>query len=179
MANIVYIGASLDGYIADKDGGLDWLHSVPNPGNSDFGWADFMGRIDAIVMGRKTFETVCGFDCDWPYSKLVFVLSGTLTSLPEEFEGKAELVNGSLSEVLAAIHAKGHQELYIDGGATIQSFLREDLIDEMIITTVPILLGGGTPLFGELPEPMAFKHVKTEVLLNAMVKNHYRRRRTP
>ena len=74
MPNIVYIATSLDGYIADKSGKLDWLHSIPNPDNLDFGFADFMNRIDAIVMGRNTFETVCGFEGMWPYSKRVFVL---------------------------------------------------------------------------------------------------------
>jgi len=177
MSNVVFIATSLDGYISDKNDGLEWLHSVPNPDNLDFGWGDVINRIDAIVMGRKTFETVCGFDCPWPYSKPVFVLSNSLSSLPEEHDGKAELINGSLSDVLATIHEKGHRELYIDGGVTVQNFLREDLIDEMIITVLPILLGGGTPLFGELAEPIAFEHAKTEVLLNAMVQNHYRRRR--
>jgi dihydrofolate reductase len=75
MSNIVFIATSIDGYIADKDGGLDWLHATPNPDNHDLGYADLMSRIDALVMGRKTFDTVCGFDCDWPYSKPVFVLS--------------------------------------------------------------------------------------------------------
>ena len=177
MSNIVYIATSLDGYIADKNDGLDWLESVPNPDNLDLGWADFMDRIDAMVMGRNTFEKVCSFDCDWPYSKPVFVLSNSLVSLPEEYKGKAELIKGSLSEVLGNIHQKGHTQLYIDGGITIQNFLKEDLIDEMIITIIPILLGGGVPLFGELPEQMAFEHVKTEVMLNALVQNHYRRKR--
>jgi len=177
MANIVYIATSLDGYIADKDGGLDWLQSVPNPENLDFGWTDFMDRIDAIIMGRKTFETVCSFDCDWPYCNPVFVLSRSLSSLPEEYDGKAELINGVLSDVLEIIHQRGHKELYIDGGITIQSFVQEDLIDEMIITTIPILLGGGTPLFGELSEPLLFEHVRTDVFLNALVQNHYRRKK--
>lgn len=79
--------------------------------------------------------------------------------------------------MLATLHGKGHKDLYIDGGTTIQSFLKEDLIDEMIITVLPILLGGGSPLFGELSQPMRFEHIKTEVMLNAMVQNHYRRRR--
>ena len=92
-------------------------------------------------------------------------------------EGKVELISGSLSDVLAALHGKGYDQLYIDGGATVQSFLDEDLIDEMIITLVPILLGGGSPLFGKLRQPMDFDLVNTEVLLNAMVKNHYRRKR--
>jgi dihydrofolate reductase len=177
MSNIVFIAASLDGYISDRDDGLDWLQSVPNPDSLDFGWADFMDRVDALVMGRKTFEKVCSFDCPWPYSKPVFVLSNSLSSLPEGYAGKAELISGPLSDVLATIHGEGHRDLYIDGGATVQNFLREDLIDEMIITVLPILLGGGAPLFGELAEPMDFEHVKTEVLLDAMVQTHYRRSR--
>jgi dihydrofolate reductase len=145
----------------------------------DLGWEDFINRIDAIVMGRKTFETVRGFDCPWPYAKPVFVLSNSLSSLPEEYDEKAEPINGSLTDVLATTHEKGHRELYIDGGVTVQNFLREDLIDEMIITVLPILLGGGSLLFGELPGPMDFEHVKNQVLLNAMVQNHYRRRKCP
>ena len=177
MSTLVFIATSLDGYISDRDDGLDWLQSVPNPDNLDLGWGDFINRIDAIVMGRKTFETVCGFDCPWPYTKPVFILSNSLSSLPGEYDGKAELINGALTDVLAAIHGKGHRELYIDGGTTVQNFLGEDLIDEMIITVLPILLGGGSPLFGELPESMDFEHVKTEVMLNALVQSRYRRRR--
>jgi len=94
MTNLVYIAASLDGFISDKDDGLDWLQSIPNPNNLDFGYASFIDRIDAIVMGRKTFEKVCSFDCDWPYSKPVFVLSNSLSALPEEYERKAELITG-------------------------------------------------------------------------------------
>ncbi len=175
MPNIVYIATSIDGYIADKEGGLDWLFSTPNPDNSDFGYSDFINRIDAIVMGRKTFETVCGFECDWSYTKPVFVLSNSLTAVPEEYEEKAELISGPLREVVYAINQKGYKELYIDGGITIQSFLKENLIDELVITKVPVLLGGGVPLFGKLSEPINFEHVKTEVLLNAMVQSHYRR----
>lgn len=177
MSNIVYVGTSLDGYITDKDGGLDWLQYIPNPDNLDLGWADFMDNIDAIVMGRNTFDKVCSFDCPWPYSKPVFVLSNSLTSLPDEYKGKAELINGSISEILKNINRKGYQHLYIDGGSLIQSFLKEDLIDEMIITVVPILIGGGTKLFGDLAKHMKFELLNTEILLNAMVKNHYRRDR--
>jgi dihydrofolate reductase len=177
MSNIVFIAASLDGYIADKDGGVDWLHSIPNPENLDMGYADLIDRIDALVMGRKTFEKVCSFDCAWPYIKPVFVLSNSMKSIPEGYEGKAESIKGSLAEVIEAIHQKGYKHLYIDGGVTVQSFLQENLIDELIITVIPILLGGGIPLFGELPKPMEFEHVKTEAFLNAIVQNHYRRKK--
>jgi len=177
MSNIVFIATSLDGYIADKDGGLDWLQSIPNPKKLDMGWADLIERIDAVVMGRNTFDVVCNFDCDWPYSKPVFVLSNSMKSIPEGYEGKAELIKGSLSAVIETIHQKGHKPLYIDGGVTVQNFLKEDLIDELIITVIPTLLGGGIPLFGELPKPMTFEHVKTEVFLNAIVQNHYHRKK--
>jgi dihydrofolate reductase len=179
MPNIVFIATSLDGYIADKDGGVDWLHSIPNPENLDMGYADLIDRIDALVMGRKTFEKVCSFDCDWPYSKPVFVLSNSMKSIPEGYEGKAETIKGSLSVVIESIHKKGYKRLYIDGGVTVQSFLKEDLIDEIIISVIPILLGGGIPLFGELPEPLEFEHVKTQVFLSAIVQNHYRKKKQP
>ncbi|WP_417737019.1 dihydrofolate reductase family protein [Rosistilla oblonga] len=177
MSNIVFIATSLDGYISDKNDEIDWLHSIPNPDNLDLGFGPLMDRIDAIVMGRKTFEKVCSFGGDWPYPKPVFVLSKSMSSVPEEYEGKVGFVSGSLPNVLAEIHQKGHRDLYIDGGTTIQNFLKEDLIDEMIITALPILLGGGSPLFGELSQAMNFEHVSTEVMLDALVQSHYLRRR--
>ena len=177
MPNFVYIATSLDGYISDKDDGLDWLELVPNPDNLDLGWTDFMNRVDALIMGRKTFEKVCSFDCDWPYEKPVFVLSNSLKVLPQAYEGRAEVINGALSDVIKNIKDKGYENLYIDGGVTVQNFLIEDLIDEMIITIIPVLLGGGTPLFADLPDQMQFQCIKSETLLNDLVQTHYRRKR--
>jgi len=172
---MVFIATSLDGYIADSHGGLDWLNSVPNPEQLDMGYEKFIGRVDALVMGRKTFETVCGFEGDWPYSKPVFVMSGTLDAIPEEYRGKATLINGRLTQVLGEIQDKGYHRLYIDGGVTIQNFLNEDLIDEMIITTIPVLLGGGSPLFSILPKELKFNLVESKVFLNEIVQNTYHR----
>lgn len=174
--NRVFIATSIDGYIADKDGGLDWLNAIPNPEGIDMGYGEFTSQIDALVMGRTTFETVCSFGIDWPYQIPVFVLSTTLSELPAEYEGKVELVKGRLSEVLATIHKKGFTQLYIDGGKVIQSFLKEDLIDDMIITTIPTLLGGGTSLFGELADSLDFECVESKVFLEAVVQNHFVRR---
>lgn len=174
---MVFIARSLDGYIADRNGGLDWLTSVPNPDGLDMGYDRFIREVDALVMGRRTFETVCSFDMEWPYHKPVFVLSSTLKSLPGELSGKAELILGTPGGILDQLHAKGYQRLYVDGGATIQQFLREDLIDELIITTIPVLLGGGTPLFGELLERMEFELEESLVFLDALVQNRYRRKR--
>ena len=175
MSNVVYIGTSLDGYIADRDGGLDFLQSVPNPENDDLGYIEFMTRIDALLMGRKTYETVLGFGGDWPYSKPVFVLSNSLTSLPEHLTKKVKLVSGSLKQVVQKLNKRDFHELYIDGGMLIQSFLKEDMIDELIITQVPILLGGGVSLFGNLPNHMRFEHISTKMLLDALVQSHYKR----
>ena len=116
--NSVFIATSLDGYIADKNGGIDWLHSLPNPDNDDMGYVEFSNEIDAHVMGRTTFETVLGFDVDWPYNKLVFVLSNKLKEIPESHKEKAFLVKGKLTEILDQIHEKGFKSLYIDGGTS-------------------------------------------------------------
>ncbi len=174
---MVFIATSLDGFIADRNGGLDWLNSVPNPGQLDMGYKKFVEQVDALVMGRNTFETVCGFDGDWPYNQPVFVLSGTLNTLPEEYRDKAELVKGSLTEVLEKIHNKGYNRLYIDGGLTIQNFLKEDLVDELTITTIPIMLGVGSPLFSKLAKDLEFSLVESKVFLNQIVQNHYRRKK--
>jgi dihydrofolate reductase len=174
VTNYVYIATSLDGFIASSDGGLDWLTEIPNPEQSDYGFAEFMRTIDALVMGRKTFETVLTFG-DWLYNVPVFVLSKTLDRLPETVAEKAEIVNGDLRAVVDRLHARGYRNLYVDGGRVIQGFLEEDLIDEMIITRVPILLGDGIPLFGGLSKRLKFKLKKTEELNETLVKSYYTR----
>jgi len=175
--NSVFIATSLDGYIADKNGGIDWLHSIPNPDNDDMGYVEFNNGIDALVMGRITFETVLGFDVEWPYDKPVFVLSNKLKEIPESHKGKAFLVKGSMTEILDQIHEKGLYRLYIDGGTTIRNFLKEDLIDEMVLTTIPILLGGGSSLFSELPNQLNFELIGTKTYLNQVTQNHYKRKK--
>lgn len=175
--NSVYIATSIDGYIADRNGGLDWLHAIPNPDMEDMGFTPFMESIDALVMGRVTFETVCSFDVDWPYTKPVFVLSNTLTEIPQSHYDKAFLIQGSLKEIIDEIHQKGYHHLYIDGGSTVQQFLKEDLIDELIITTIPILLGGGSTLFSSTPSELNFELVESHIYLGQLVQNHYRRKR--
>jgi len=176
MANIVYIATSLDGYIAGPDGELDWLDDIPNPDHSDYGYAEFIKGIDAIVMGRKTFDIVMSFD-SWPYTKPVFVLSNSLKELPRGSAKNAEIISGELSDILKRLQDNGYHTLYIDGGRTIQSFLAEDLIDTMIIARIPIILGKGIPLFGEQTERLKFRHVKTEVHSNALVMTEYLRDR--
>jgi len=172
--NKVFIATSLDGYIADENDGIDWLHNIPNPEGNDMGYAAFMKGIDAIIMGRNTFETVCSFDIPWPYNKPVFVLSNSLNVIPSKYENKAQLISGTLKSILDEIERMGHRNIYIDGGSTIQSFLRENLIHEMTITRIPILLGKGKPLFGELNNmKLHFKCTGTTIFLNQVVQNTF------
>jgi len=176
MSHIIYIATSLDGFIATSDGGIDWLNEIPNPEQSDYGWAEFMSGIDAILMGRNTFEKILTFGF-WPYEKPVFVMTNSLTKLPEDIVGKAEIVKGNINEIIDQLNQRGYINIYVDGGKVIQSFLAEDMIDEMIITKVPILLGKGIPLFGEQEQSRMFRHTKTETYNNSLVKSHYVRER--
>lgn len=176
MTNYVYIATSLDGFIATPDGGLDWLFEIPNPDQSDYGYSEFMSGIDAIVMGRNTLEKVLTFS-DWPYDKPVFLLSNSLTAVPESIADQAEIVKGDIKSLVNQLNRRGYHNLYVDGGKTIQSFLQADLIDEMIITRVPILLGNGLPLFGQLDQSIKFNHKQTEVYNDTLVKSYYVRAR--
>jgi len=174
MKNIVYIATSIDGFIAKKDGNIDWLMETPNPDGSDFGFNDFMENIDAIIMGRITFEQVLAFR-KWPYHKPVFVLSNTLHSVPDFLSSKAEIMKGTPYSIVKELNSRYFNNLYIDGGRTIQEFLKDDLIDELVITRIPILLGEGIPLFSELVKVQKYEHVKTEIYNNALVKSWYKK----
>ena len=171
----VFIATSIDGYIADKNGGINWLHSTPNPENNDMGYSNFIKEIDAIIMGRNTFTTIQDFDIDWPYTIPVFVLSNHLKEIPENLKSKVSIVKGSLKEIIFQINQNGYRKLYIDGGKTISSFLKEDLIDELILTTIPVVLGGGSLLFSELPIALNFELVSSKIYLNQVVQNQYKR----
>ena len=179
MSCFVYVGTSIDGYIAGPDGDLSWLEYVKPPEGDDLGFAEFMDRVDAVVMGRNTFETLIGFDVGWHYPKPGLILSSTLKSVPADFRDHVEITSGAPAQVVQQARSKGLHNLYIDGGLTVQRFLREDLIDELIITEIPVLLGGGTELFGSLDGLLGFDHVETTVLVDQLVKRRYRRRRTP
>lgn len=171
----VFIATSIDGYIADRYGKIDWLQTVQNPEHNDMGYSTFIQSVDAILMGRKTFETVLGFDLDWPYNIPVYVLSNTLNEVPETLHQKAFLVKGDLEDILNTMQKMGYKKLYIDGGTTISCFLKADLVDEMTITILPIVLGGGSPLFHNLPKELNFELLKTQVYLKQITQNHYRR----
>ncbi len=173
MKTKVYIAVSLDGFIARKNGDIDWLTKYES--NEIFeSFKEFMNNIDAVVIGRGTYEKVLSFSA-WPYSKKVFVLSSTIKTIPDELKEKVSVISLPPKEVINYLSNQNLSSLYIDGGITIQNFLKEDLIDEMIITKVPVLIGNGIPLFGYLEKDINFQHLDTTVYSNGLVKNYYKR----
>lgn len=171
----VFIATSLDGYIARADGGIDWLTGgEPAPPTEDFGYAEFMARMDGLVMGRGSFETVAGFDA-WPYEKPVVVLSGTLTpgDIPARLSGKVRLMSGPPANVLERLSAEGWRRAYVDGGETIQRFLAAGCIAELIVTRLPVLIGGGRPLFGPRDRDLWLTHDRTRAFGNGLVQSRY------
>lgn len=175
MKTKVFIGTSLDGFIARNNGAIDWLVTFASP-EVNAGYEEFIKDIDAVVIGRGTFDTVLGFP-SWPYEGKVFVLSTTMKQLPEKVKGKATLVSMKPRELLAYLSREGFSNVYVDGGKVIQNFLHEDCIDELTISRVPVLLGSGIPLFGYLEDDLKFVHVDTRVYSNGLVRSRYERKR--
>ncbi len=174
MKTIVYIGTSLDGFIARKDGDIDWLTQFAND-EAIHAYEQFMSRIDAIVIGKGTFEKVLTFP-SWPYEKKVFVLSTSIKQVPDIVREKVTILSMKPRELLSKLSSKGFSSIYVDGGKVIQRFLKEDLIDELIISKTPMLIGSGIPLFGYLDTDLQFKHMRTEVSTNGLVRSYYERK---
>jgi dihydrofolate reductase len=175
VKTFVYIGTSLDGFIARKDGDIDWLVQFAND-EAIHSYKEFLKRIDAIVIGRGSFEKVLSFP-SWPYEKEVFVLSSSIKQVPDKAKGKVTILSMEPRELLRYLSGKGFSSIYIDGGKVIQEFLKEDLVDELIISKAPVLIGSGIPLFGYLENDIHFKHITTEVHSNGLVRSYYERKR--
>jgi len=170
MVISVFIGTSLDGFIARPNGELDFL---PEDGGEPHGYDEFIASVDALVIGRKTFETVIAFP-EWPYGKKrVVVLSSRPLDFSQVRGGVVEQMAGSPAEIVAKLAASGAHHVYLDGGITIQGFLRAGLVQRLIITRVPVLIGEGIPLFGALPRDLRLHHVATQHYPSGLVKSEY------
>lgn len=169
MKASVFVGTSLDGFIARAGGELDFL---PADGGEPHGYEEFMATVDALVIGRKTFETVLAFG-SWPYGeKPVFVLStNPLADAPAG--AVVERLAGDPADIAARLAARGFRHIYVDGGVTIQRFLRAGLIDRLVVTRVPVLIGTGIPLFGALPRDVRLRHVATRAYASGLVQSEY------
>jgi dihydrofolate reductase len=170
MKTSVFIATSLDGFIARQDGALDWL---PADGGEPHGYDEFIATVDAIVIGRKTFETVLTFDA-WPYgTKPVVVLSKRPSALRAPDGAVCDMMTGTPPEIVDRLSARGMKHLYVDGGVTIRGFLEAGLIQRMIITRIPVLLGSGIPLFGPLSHDVRLEHIATRSYPSGMVQSEY------
>jgi dihydrofolate reductase len=170
MTNSVFVGVSVDGFIARSNGDLDWL---PEGGGEPHGYNEFIASVDAIVIGRNTFEKVLMLG-PWAYGKKrVVVLSSRPVDLSAAVGGAVEQMAGTPSEIVSKLAASGAHNLYVDGGITIQRFLRAGLIDRLIITRVPVLIGEGIPLFGSLPRDIRLNHVATRHFPSGLVQSEY------
>jgi len=175
----VYIATTVDGFIARPNGELDWLPGSdgtvdPELDNEDFGFNEFMNSIDVLVMGRNTYEFVISSG-QWPYGNTkVIVLSSTLTKLSDVVPNTVRLKSCGPIELYNELKKSDAHNLYIDGGKTIQSFLVEDLINEITITKVPVLIGEGIPLFSNIPKDIKLHHLKTVSYKNGFVQSKYK-----
>jgi dihydrofolate reductase len=169
MTVSVFVGTSVDGFIARPNGDLDFL---PAGGGEPHGYNEFIATVDAIVIGRKTFETALAME-DWPYGdKRVVVLSSRAIDLSGA-GGVVEQMTGPPADIVSQLGASGAHHLYVDGGITIQGFLRAGLIQRFVITRVPVLIGSGVPLFGTLPHDIRLRHIATRHYPSGLVQSEY------
>ena len=169
MKASVFIGTSLDGFIARTNGHLDFL---PPGGGEPHGYDEFMATVDALVIGRKTFETVLTFD-KWPYGEKTVVVLSTRPLARAPLGAVVERMSGSPAKILSQLTARGIRHIYVDGGITIQRFLEAGLIQRIIITRVPVLIGAGIPLFGSLRRDIVLEHVATRHYATGLVQSEY------
>ena len=172
MTLSVFVGTSVDGFIARLNGDLDWLPADAEP----HGYDEFIASVDAIVIGRKTYETVLSFG-EWPYGgKRVVVLSSHPLDLsgPRARGASVEQRTGEPADIVSQLGESGVDQVYLDGGLTIQGFLRAGLVDRLIITRVPVLIGEGVPLFGHVPSDIRLEHVQTRSFPSGLVQSEYR-----
>jgi dihydrofolate reductase len=169
MKASVFVGVSVDGFLARRNGDLDFLPADCEP----HGYEEFIASIDTLVIGRGTFEIVMAFP-QWPYGeKRVVVLSSRPLDLSKAPQDKVEQMSGAPAEIVAKLATRGAQHLYVDGGVTVQRFLRAGLIQHMTVTRVPVLIGDGLPLFGALAHDVRLRHIATQSYPSGLVKTEY------
>jgi len=171
MRTSVFVGVSLDGFLARKDDRYDFL--TLNPGE-DNGYDGFMRTVDCVVLGRRTYEIVLPFH-EWPYGKrLVIVLSKSLKQIRPPEGAVCELMNAPPGKVIEELEKRGMKHAYIDGGETIQAFLRAGLVQELAIGRFPVLIGEGIPLFGPLSRDVRLELIRSSAFPTGTVRSEYR-----
>lgn len=165
----VFIASSLDGFIARADGSIDWLALVDQPGGEYWGYGAFYSSVDALIIGRKTYETALAFP-EWPYASKHCVV---LTHRPQPSQHGEELYGGALEPLLSRLGDEGVKRVYVDGGQVIGQFLAKGLIDDLTISIVPILLGTGAPLFSGPSRESRLELISSEQYPTGLVQLRY------
>ena len=169
MKASVFVGTSLDGFIARANGAFDFL---PADGGEPHGYEEFMATVDALVIGRNTYETALSFPA-WPYGTTPVIVLSTRPIAPAPATAVVEHMSGDPADIVAQLAARGMRHLYVDGGVTVQRFLRAGQIQRLIITRVPVLIGSGIPLFGPLERDVVLTHVRTQQYQSGLVQSEY------
>lgn len=178
----VFIATSADGYIATIDNSVEWLETsgktdVDLGNQSDMGFNNFIASVDCMIMGRSCMEKLASFNLtpeQWPYGKIrIIALSKSINEVPENLKTRVELYAGDISTLILELERAGFKHAYVDGGATITSFLNEKLINEMTITQAPILLGAGKPLFGETNQKIKLENGQATAFPNDYIQVKY------
>jgi dihydrofolate reductase len=170
MKASVFVGTSVDGFIARHNGDFDFL---PEGGGEPHGYNEFIATVDVLVIGRNTFDKVLTFDT-WPYHDMrVVVLSNRAIDTSAIAGARVERMCGPPPAIVTRLAAEGAQHAYIDGGITVQQFLRAGLIQHITVTRVPVLVGQGIPLFGSLPQDVKLRHLRTQAYASGLVKSEY------
>ena len=169
MKASVFVGTSLDGFIARANGAFDFL---PADGGEPHGYEEFMATVDALVIGRNTYETALSFPA-WPYGTKPVIVLSTRPIAPAPNKAVVEHMSGDPADIVAQLAARGMGHLYVDGGVTVQRFLRAGQIQRLIITRVPVLIGSGIPLFGPLERDIVLTHLRTQQYQSGLVQSEY------
>lgn len=165
----VFLGLSVDDFIARPNGDLSWLLSRGELAG-DAGFTPFMESIDALLMGRRMYQAIAN-QIEWPYlGRPVHVLSSTLAADVDH----RITVHANFSVAVKALTDADYRRIYVDGGQTVRTFLEAGLITEMTLSRVPVLIGQGVSLFGPLPADITLEHVRTNVLDGGMAQTTYR-----
>jgi dihydrofolate reductase len=166
----VFCGVSVDGFLARPDHRVDFLDTHEH---EPHGYEEFVGSVDVVVMGRNTYQFVVSYG-EWVYgNKPVVVLSSRALDFSWIKQGAVEQMSGEPAKIVEQLEARGYRHAYIDGGVTIQRFLAAGLMDRMIISSVPVLIGSGMPLFGPVPRDIHLRHIATRTFRSGLVQNEY------
>jgi len=169
----LYIAESIDGFIARNDGDLDWLTEFPNPIKTDYGYSEFIKTIDTVIMGGRTYDSILSMDVAWPYKdkESYIITHRLLQTVPED---SIKLISEDIINEIIELKEKPGKDIWlVGGGELISLFMNNSLIDEMIITHIPVILSSGIPLFSNIKRESDWKAISNSIYDNGATQTTY------